>query len=66
MLTQKLLVPRLQVAKTIIDGISEENAAIDLDTLESDLEAQDRTSDLFYGGDDLSHREVVSSASRSE
>ena len=50
----------------IVSRIAEENTAIDLSRLESDLEAQDRTSDLFYGGNDLTHGEVVSSASKAE
>ena len=45
-------------------SITEENDAIDLDELETDLETQDRTSSLFYGDDDLSHDEVVATASK--
>ncbi|KAI1781862.1 hypothetical protein LXA43DRAFT_593590 [Ganoderma leucocontextum] len=54
------------VAKELIDAITKENAAIDLNQLESDLETQDRTSDLFYGGDDLSHDNVVFTASKAD
>ena len=53
----------VQIADEIINRINEENGAIDLNGLESDLEAQDRTSSLFYGSDDLSHDEVVAIAS---
>ncbi|KAM5536988.1 hypothetical protein V8D89_009317 [Ganoderma adspersum] len=51
------------IAKKLIKSITEENDTIDLDKLETDLETQDRTSGLFYGGDDLSHDEVVATAS---
>ena len=56
----------VQVAKKIINNITEENAAIDLDKLESDLEAQDHTSSLFYKDDDLTHEEVVAIASQTK
>lgn len=47
-----------------MNNISREQNAIDLDKLESDLEAQDRRSGNFYGEEDLSHDEVVSAARR--
>ena len=47
-------------------SIAEEDDAIDLNTLEMDLEIEDRTSSLFYGGDDLSHDEVVATASETK
>ena len=52
-----------QIANKLIKSITDENDAIDLDQLETDLETQDRTSSLFYGDDDLSHDEVVAVAS---
>ena len=52
-----------QIANKLIKSITDENDAIDLDQLETDLETQDRTSSLFYGDDDLSHDEVVATAS---
>ena len=52
-----------QIANKLIKSIMDENDAIDLDQLETDLETQDRTSSLFYGDDDLSHDEVVATAS---
>ena len=54
----------LQIAKKLIKSITDENDTIDLDQLETDLETQDRTSSLFYGGDDLSHADVVATASK--
>ncbi|KAI1791438.1 hypothetical protein LXA43DRAFT_1094580 [Ganoderma leucocontextum] len=54
------------LGKKIIDAIAEENDAIDLNKLESDLETQDRTSGLFYGEDDLGHNEVVAIASKTK
>ena len=56
----------LQIAKKLIKSITEENNTIDLNKLELELEAQDRTSTLFYGGDDLSHDEVVATASETK
>ena len=56
----------LQIAKKLIKSITEENNTIDLNKLEFELEAQDRTSTLFYGGDDLSHDEVVATASETK
>ena len=52
-----------QIANKLIKSITDENDAIDLNQLETDLETQDRTSSLFYGDDDLSHDEVVAVAS---
>ncbi|KAM5536991.1 hypothetical protein V8D89_009320 [Ganoderma adspersum] len=54
------------IAKKLIKSITEENNTIDLSKLELELEAQDRTSSLFYGGDDLSHDEVVATASETK
>ncbi|PIL25617.1 hypothetical protein GSI_11366 [Ganoderma sinense ZZ0214-1] len=53
-----------RIAKKLISGIAEQNAAIDLNALETDLEIQDHTSALFYGDDDLGHEAVVAAASK--
>ena len=55
----------MQTAKRIILHIQTENKTLDLGSLEDDLETQDRSSSLFYGGDDLSHDQVVTQAQAS-
>ncbi|PIL25613.1 hypothetical protein GSI_11362 [Ganoderma sinense ZZ0214-1] len=50
------------IGKKLIKKIAEEQAAIDLNELEGELEREDRSSSLFYGGDDLSRAEVVATA----
>ena len=57
-----LLLLLLQEAKRIIKRIQTANAAIDLSGLEDDLEKEDRSSSLFYGGDDLSKEQVIAAA----
>ncbi|KAM5536989.1 hypothetical protein V8D89_009318 [Ganoderma adspersum] len=52
------------LAAKIVSAISTENSKIDLDKLESDLEAQDRQASNFYGGADLSHDAVVAETSK--
>ena len=54
-----------QTAKRIILHIQTENKTLDLGSLEDGLETQDRSSSLFYGGDDLSHDQVVTQAQAS-
>ena len=43
--------------------LAKQNAALDLATLEAELDRQDRTSGNFYGGDDLPSDQVVKIAS---
>ncbi|KAM5536753.1 hypothetical protein V8D89_009592 [Ganoderma adspersum] len=56
----------LQIAEKLVNTITENGATeSDLNKLEVDLEAQDRTANPFYSGDDLGHDAVVSAASAS-
>ncbi|PIL25616.1 hypothetical protein GSI_11365 [Ganoderma sinense ZZ0214-1] len=55
-----------RTAKRIILHIQTENAAIDLGPLEDELEVQDRSSSLFYGGDDLSRDQVIAEAEQAQ
>ena len=55
-----------QISQRIIEDITEENKQIDLSALERDLETQDRTSDLFYGDDDLAYLDVIAAASKTK
>lgn len=50
------------VSEKIIKDLTKANRLINLDRLESDLEAQDRRSGTFYGNDDLKHDEVIAAA----
>ena len=51
-----------QISKKIIKNISADNAEIDLNALELELETQDRSAGGFYGADDLSTAAVVAAA----
>ncbi|KAI1791442.1 hypothetical protein LXA43DRAFT_429416 [Ganoderma leucocontextum] len=51
-----------RTAKSIVAHIQAADDDIHLDKLETGLETQDRTSGLFYGGDDLTHDQVVAAA----
>ncbi|KAH8797304.1 hypothetical protein DL96DRAFT_1788065 [Flagelloscypha sp. PMI_526] len=50
------------ISKKIIKNISADNAEIDLNALELELETQDKSAGGFYGGDDLSTAAVVAAA----
>ncbi len=52
----------VQTMKKIIQHIQAENKLIDLGAIEDGLESQDRSSNLFYGGDDLSRDQVIAAA----
>ncbi|PIL25614.1 hypothetical protein GSI_11363 [Ganoderma sinense ZZ0214-1] len=56
--------PLASLAKKMVSDISDKNSKIDLNQLESDLEAQDRQARNFYGGADLSHDAVIAGTSK--
>ena len=49
--------------QAIILDIGLENSKVDLNRLETELEAQDRQASNFYSGADLSHDAVVAATS---
>lgn len=56
-----MLMP-VQLSDMIIGNITTDHSKIDWTALEQELETEDKSSPLYYGGADLSTQEVVQKA----
>ncbi|KAI0798222.1 hypothetical protein C8Q75DRAFT_40742 [Abortiporus biennis] len=54
------------LAKKIVNNIKSQNSTIKYDDLETELEAQDKSADNYYGSDDLPFNQVVAHAQASK